>query len=161
MNFEPPCVHTVVQNMWHECTRARNGWFRSGLSQVPICSQLYVAIVGLYGLPLFFQVILWPREWELLLNLQEEINARPKGSRDSHLYPKTSPFSVRGTSNARPFRISLIEPTCLPPDNRDSNPAWVRLHSFASMLYFLRRYSTKKNIPFSNYGVLDAYNMWF
>jgi hypothetical protein len=30
---------------------------RPGLSEVPICSQLYVAIVGLYGLPLFFQVL--------------------------------------------------------------------------------------------------------
>ena len=148
MNFEPPCVHTVVQNMWYERTRKRNEWFRPGLSQVPICSQLYVAIVGLYGLPLFFQVIVWPRDWELLSNLQEEINARRRGSRDSHLYPKTSPISVRVTSNAGPFRTSLKEPTCLPSNNRDSNPAWVFGHSLASMLYFLRRFSTKKEFLF-------------
>jgi hypothetical protein len=133
---------------------------RPGLSRVPICSQLYVAIVGPYGLPLFFQVILWPREWELLLNLQEEINARRKGSRDSHLYPKTSPISVRGTSNAGPFRSSLKEATCLAPNKRESNFARVFGHSFASVLYFLRRFRTK-NIPFSNYGLLDAYTMWY
>jgi len=78
------------------------------------------------------------------LNLREEINARRKGSRDSHLYPKTSPISVRGTYNAGPFRTSLKEPTCLPTNNRESNPAWVFGHSLASMLYFLRRFSTKK-----------------
>jgi hypothetical protein len=135
-------THTVVQNMWHECTRKRNGWLRLGLSQVPICRRIY--FVGLCGLPLFFQVILWPREWEFLLNLQEGIDDRRKGSRDSHLYPETSPISVRGTSNAGPFRTSLKEPTCLPSNNRERNSAWAFGHLLASMLHFLRRFSTKK-----------------
>jgi hypothetical protein len=56
---------------------------------------------------LFFLLILCLREWELLLNLQEEINARRKGPKDSHLYPKSSPVSEQGTSNAKPFRTLL------------------------------------------------------
>jgi hypothetical protein len=121
VNFDPSCVHTVVQNMWHECTRKRNGWFRLGLSQVPICSPIYLAIVGLSGLPLFFQVILRPSEWELLLNLQEGIDDRRKGSRDSHLYPETSPISVRGTSKAGQLRTTLKESSCLPSNNRQQS----------------------------------------
>ena len=110
---------------------------RPGLSQVPICSQLYVAIVGLYGLPLFFQVILWPREWELLLNLQEEINARRKGSRDSHLYPKTSPISVRGTSNGVHFVPRLKNPpVCHRTIERAILPGCSDIHLLPSFISF-------------------------
>ena len=106
-----------------------------------------------------FPGALWPSEWELLLNLQEEINARRKGSRDSHLYPKTSPFSVRGTCNVVHFVPRLKNPpvchrtieTAILPGCSDSH-LLPRFISFEDLV--------QKKIPFSNYGLLDAYNMW-
>ena len=108
-----------------------------------------------------FPGALWPREWELLLNLQEEINARRKGSRDSHLYPKTSPISVRGTSNAGPFRTSFKEPTCLPRNNRERAilPGCSDIHWLPCLISF--EDLAQKNIPFPNCGPLDAYTMWY
>jgi hypothetical protein len=104
-----------------------------------------------------FPGALWRREWELLLNLQEEINVRRKGSRDSHLYPKTSPISVRGTSNAGPFRTSLKEPTCLPPNNRERAilPGCSDIHLLPCFTSF-EDLVQKKLFLFSNYGLLDT-----